>query len=305
MNQLQERKRSMYYVVQDFLATVPAATIATMPEFDTKLTTFTDTVALITAQSESQSTNRLGYRMVKEDLKLVMAQNATDIASRIKAYATNSNDTVLRKEVSQRMSYLMRKPDTICADICRFIENKATELLTNLATYGVTADLITTLSRSIDAYIAYIPKPRAGIVAQKQATNQMRALFTNSDIMLKEMDTLVTMLQFTDPDLYTTYFSSRKLINPGYRKLALRGTITDTEGMPIPKATVTIESMGIAKKTTNKGAFEIKDLKSGLYALAINKPGYLDTRTVVAVTATERTQFSAILELDATTEKVA
>ena len=133
----------------------------------------------------------------------------------------------------------------------------------------------------------------------------MRALFTDSDKVLKEMDTLVTMLQFTNTDLYTTYFSSSKLINPGYRTLALRGTITDTEGMPIQKATVTIESIGITKKTTDKGAFEIKDMKSGLYALLVSKPGYLDTRTVVAVTATERTQFSAILEPDTTTEKVA
>ena len=305
MNQLQERKRSMYYVVQDFLATVPAATLATMPEFDTKLTTFTDTVALITQQSESQSTNRVGFRLVKEDLKLTMVRNAINIAARIKAYAVNTNDAVLRVEISQRMSYLMKKPDTVCADICRFVQNKGTELLTDLATYGVTTALLTDLNKSINYYVDSIPKPRAGIVAKKQATTQMRLLFTNSDTVLKEMDTLVTMLQFTEPDFYATYFSSRKLINPGYRTLSIRGTITDNLGMPVQKAKVTIESLGITKQTTEKGGFEIKDMKSGLYALAVSKPGYQDTRTIVAVTATERTQFNAVLKPDDANQEVA
>ena len=306
MNQLQERKRSMYYVVEDFLATVPAATLATLPEFDTKLTTFTNTVALIRAQSESQSTNRVGYRMVKNDLKLVMTRNAIDVATRIRAYAINIAYTVLREEMNQRMSNLYRRPDTVCADISQYIHSKGTELLTNLATYGVTADMLIILSKSINDYIAYIPKPRAGIVAQKQATNEMRMLFTNSDTVLKSMDALITMLQFSDPDLYSLYFSSRKTIRPGYRTLSLQGNVTDVEGLPIEKATVIIETTGLTRKTTVNGGFEVKDLASGMYAVVVSKLGYRDTRTIVAVTATERTMFNAVLEPDIrTTEKVA
>lgn len=303
MNQLQERKRSMYYVVEDFLATVPAATLATLPEFDTRLTTFTDTVALIRAQSESQTTNRVGYRMVKDNFKLDMTRNAIDVATRIRAFAININDAVLREEMNQRMSNLYKRADTVCADVCRYIYNKGTALLASLDIYGVTALMLDILNRSVDEYVAYIPKPRAGIVAQKQATTEMRTLFADSDKVLKTMDALVTMLQFSDPDLYSTYFSSRKIIRPGYRTLSLRGTITDAEGLPIEKATVNIETTGISRKTTGNGGFEVKDLTSGMYALVISKPGYRDTRTVVAVTATERTQFSAVLEVDTTTTK--
>lgn len=305
MNQLQERKRSMYYVVEDFLATVPAATLATLPEFDTKLVLFTDTVAQIRAQSESQTTNRVGYRMVKDDLKTVMTRYAIDVATRIRAYAINSQDTVLREEMNQRMSNLFRRPDTICADICQYIHGKGTLLLTDLATYGVTVDMLTDLNKSINNYVAYIPKPRAGIVEQKQATTTMRALFAASDGVLKTMDALVTMLQFQDPDFYSVYYSSRKIIQPSYRTISLKGTITDAEGMPISKANISIEDTRIARKTSENGAFEVKDLASGMYAVLISKPGYLDTRTVVAVTATERTLLSAVLEVDASTERVA
>lgn len=303
MNQLQERKRSMYYVVEDYLATVPAATLATMPEFDNKLTTFTTTVSLIRAQSESQTTNRTGYRMVKDDLKFIMTRHAVDVAARIKAFAINNDNTVLREEMSQRVSYLNRMADTVCADICRFIHSKGGLLLTELAGYGVTAEMLEDLTKSIDDYVAYIPKPRAGIVSRKMATAEMLVLFADCDKVLKEMDALVTMLQFSNEEMYAKYFASRKMIRPGYRTLSLRGTITDAEGMPIVKATVSLEATNIVKKTTDNGGFEVKDLESGMYTLLISKPGYRELRSVVAVTATERTQFSAVLETDTNTSK--
>jgi hypothetical protein len=303
MNQLQERKRSMYYVVEDFLATVPAATIATMPEFDTNLTNFTATVALIRAQSESQTTNRVGYRMVKDGLKFTMTRNAIDVATRIKAFAINTGNVVLKQEMNQRMSKLFKRPDTVCADICRYIYGRGTELLASLDTYGITSIMLETLNRSIADYVAYIPKPRVGIVMRRQATLEMQDLFTSSDSVLKTMDALVTMLQFSDPDFYATYFSSRKIIKPGYRTLSLRGAITDTEGLPIAKASLSIEGTALSRKTTDNGGFEIKDLPGGMYALLITKPGYKDLRAVVAVTATERTQFTAVMEVDSTAAK--
>ncbi len=306
MNQLQERKRSMYYVVEDFLATVPAATLATLPQFENNLVLFTDTVGLIRAESESQTTNRIGYRIVKDDLKLTMTREAIDVATRIRAYAINEGNTVLREEMNQRMSNLYKRADTVCADICWFIHGKGTELLADVDPYGVKQDMLDELSASITEYVAYIPKPRAGIVERKQATAEMLQLFANSDSILKTMDALMTMLQFTDPEVYKSYFSSRKIIRPGYRTLSLRGLVTDTEGLPIAKANVIIENANIYRKTTDVGGFEIKDLASGMYTVTINKPGFVEMRTVVAVTATQRSEINIVLsEVANKTAKVA
>jgi len=288
----------MYYVVEDFLATVPAATIAIMPEFADKLSAFTTTVSEIRSKSESQTTNRIGYRMVKDDLKLDMTKNAIDVATRVKAYAININDVVLREEMYQRISNLYRRPDTVCADICRYIYGRAKDLVGNLTDYGVTGVMLDTLENSINDYTAYIPKPRAGIVERKQATNEMHGLFTDSDMVLKNMDALVTMLQFSEPEFYATYFSSRKIIRPGYRTVALRGFITDTDGLPLPKVAVIIEDTDITRKSTSSGAFEVKDLASGMYNIVMQKSGYADVRTIVAVTATERTVFSTVMEAE-------
>ncbi|RKS02924.1 carboxypeptidase-like regulatory domain-containing protein [Flavobacterium sp. 102] len=296
MNQLQERKRSMYYVVEDFLATVPAAIIASMPEFEAKLVTFTKSVADIRQLSESQTTNRVGYRIVKDDLKLALTRKAIDVATRIKAYAINIDDVVLREEMYQRISNLIKKPDTICADICQYIHGKGSSLLANLSDYGVDNVMLDSLDDSISEYTSYIPKPRAGIVERKQATSEMSQLFASCDVVLKKMDALVNMLQFSDLEFYSTYYSSRKIIRPGYRTIAIRGIVTDAEGYPLNKVDVAIEDTAFSRKTTNNGGFEIKDIDSGMYTVIVKKPGYADTRTIVAVTATERTDVSIVME---------
>ncbi|MGL2966117.1 carboxypeptidase-like regulatory domain-containing protein [Flavobacterium sp. XGLA_31] len=303
MNQMQERKRSMYYVVEDYLATVPAATIASMPEFEAKFTVFMNVVDKIRTQSESQTTNRIGYRMVKDDLKLDMTKKAIDVASRVKAYAINTNDVVLREEMYQRISNLYKRPDTVCADICQFIYNKGQLLLTALAAYGVTNELLDALNDSIGAYTSYIPKPRAGIVERKQATEEMMRLFKASDATLSSLDALITMLQFTDKEVYDAYFSSRKIIRPSYRTIALKGIITDAEGLPLSKVDVRVDGTSIIRKTSSRGGFEIKDLDSGTYTVVLQKAGYAATTTEVAITATERTVVTVVMEPEGGTDK--
>ena len=94
----------MYYVVEEFLATVPAATIASMPQFEVVLENFTSTVLEIRRQSESQTQNRVGERILKDDYRLAMCMQAISVSSKIKGYAINTDNVVLREEMSQRLS---------------------------------------------------------------------------------------------------------------------------------------------------------------------------------------------------------
>ena len=142
----------MYYVVEEFLATVPAATMASMPQFEVVLTDFTNKVMEIKQQSELQTQKRVGERMLKEDYRLSMSTQAISVSSKIKGYAINTNKVVLREEMSQRLSYLLRLADTVTADVCQFIHEKGTALLGDLANYGVTQDMLDNLQKRIDDF---------------------------------------------------------------------------------------------------------------------------------------------------------
>lgn len=298
MNLIQERKRAMYYLVKDTLIKVPEAIIATMPNFLALNETLNATVALIIQESESQTTNRLGYGILKKNLKLAMSQQAIDVASRIEAFAVQSDDVVLEKEMSQRISLLSKTKDTVAADICQFIQNKGLLLLASIETYGVTAETLVILQKSIDKYVVSIPTPKIGINERKKATIQMAALFTTSDKILKKMDTLARMLRYSNPDFYNLYFTSRKIGKPGYRTISLQGIITNTDGIPLQKAEVTIGENQIGRYTSPKGAFEVKSLETGIYSVTVTKAGYIETSVQVAVTATQRCQIAIALVAD-------
>lgn len=296
MNQLQERKRSMYYVVEEFLATVPAATIAGMPQFEVILQEFTDTVLEIRQQSEWQTQNRVGERILKDEYRMTMCVQAVTISSRIKGYAINTGNVVLREEMSMRISYLLNMADTVAADVCQFVQEKGVLLLTDLTTYGVTQDMLNDLDKSIGDFRNSIPKPRMGIVSRKRATEEMKLLFYKCDVLLKTIGSLVDMLQFEDSEFYAAFYSSRRIIKPAYRTLSISGQITDENGMPLQKVMVSLQDTLIERKTSDKGGFDIKGLESKVYSVVLQKAGYDTVSIEVAVTATERTEIAVSMK---------
>ena len=298
MNQLQERKRSMYYVVEEFLATVPAATIASMPQFEVVLENFTTTVLEIRQHSESQTQNRVGERILKDDYRLAMCVQAISVSSKIKGYAINTDNVVLREEMSQRLSYLIRIADTVSADVCQFVHEKGIALLVVLADYGVTQEILDVLQKRIDDFRNSIPKPRMGIVERKKATDDIKVLFAKCDAYLKTIGSLVDMLQYSDSKFYDTFYSSRRIIKPSYRTLSILGLVTDENGQPLQKVTISLKDAFIERKTSDKGGFEIKGLESKVYTMVFQKSGYGDVSVEVAVTATERTEVAVAMKSD-------
>lgn len=132
-----------------------------------------------------------------------------------------------------------------------------------------------------------------------KATTRMALLFTLSDKTLKKMDSLARMLRYSNPDFFNLYFKSRKIGKPGYRTISLQGTVTNTDGNPIQKAEITIGDNQIGRYTSPKGAFEVKNLKTGIYTVAITIAGYQQTSVQVAVTAaTQRSQITITLVPD-------
>jgi hypothetical protein len=81
--------------------------------------------------------------------------------------------------------------------------------------YGVTDNVLKELELSIDAYNAYFPMPRAGVVSKKLITENIKDTFSFVDVLLSKTDTLVRMLALCEQDFYRDYFNSRKVIVTG------------------------------------------------------------------------------------------
>lgn len=237
----------------------------------------------------------------KNQLKATLIAQAIDVSRKVAAYATIVNNTVLLNEVKYPESDLKRCADTILKDRCQVIYDRANANVAALATYGVTAAILTGLQTAITNFNAAIPKPRLGINDKKQATTQLASLLDNVDINLSKIDTLVEIVRITQVNFYRGYKNARRIVETGVGSLALKGSAFELNSSePIQNATFTFtlndntlragvtseNSNGaekIVKKTAAGGSFNIKSMPEGTYNVIVTKPGYKNKEVTISV----------------------
>lgn len=295
MDRVQQSKRNMYLVVEEYIKKVDPAIRAAMPNFDTTFQEFQDGLANIRTASENQLINRTGYKIEKDNYQQEMATQCVIISARLQAYALNTHDLQLFQAVKHKRNAIIKLRDGSCIDYCQHVHDQAQEHLQNLAPYGVTQQDLNTFQAAIKKFLKWQPKTRSAIVNKRMSTRALAESIALCATKLKAMDIYVKMLQTSHPEFYETYTGCRKLITPSYRKIALRGQITNEEGMPIHNAVITINTLRKTTKTTHLGRFEIKTIPPGVYKVTIQHPSHQTQTIKVAITANQRTDITTKL----------
>ena len=300
MTSEQESRLSMFMAVRDFL-TANATITATLPNYAGYFTAVQNGITSIQTIREQQEFDKTGITENKNQLKATLIAQAIDVSRKVIAYAAFVNNTVLLNEVKYPESDLKRCADTILKDRAQVIYDRANANVAALATYGVTAAILTSLLTAITNFNAAIPKPRLGINDKKQATTQLASLLDTVDINLSKIDTLAEIVRTTQVNFYNGYKNARRIVETGVGSLALKGTAFETNGgEPIQHATFTFTPNGnglkaaatsdnsnggekIVKKTAAGGSFHVKSMPEGTYKVTVTKPGYKDKEVTVSV----------------------
>jgi len=305
MTNAQENKLSMYLVLSDYLSTVLAETLQSMPQFEQFFAEFKAGVQKLRQKSEIQSASRLGYRINKTEGKEETITYALNMASCITAYALSVDNEVLVEELKFTKSKLDKQRDTKTADDAQFILNKGIEYLQFLAPFGIKQPQIDKLTEVLAYFNLQIPQPRAKINARKLITREIFDLFIIIDTVLKRMDKLVDTMELVDNTFYTSYYFSRKIVNTHGRKLSVRGFVYDTNGNPIPGVIVDIFEIRRKAKTTAKGYYEFKNLPPGFQNLNFSRVDYLETNRLVGIVSGQRVQLDVTMEQSENKQDVA
>ena len=305
MNVQNENRLNMYLVLEEYINTVPAETIDTMPGFSQFYTEFTTNVNLIRAKSEVQSSNRVGYRMMKSAGKLETVTYAIFTADCITAYALSKNDTVLVEQMKFSKTALLKKRDTAMADDAQFILSKAIEFSRDLEPFGIKQQQIDEFTAKLTAFNTNIPLPRININKRKLLTKEIEELFIATEAILTRMDKLVDIKIISDNVFYVSYYFSRKVVNNNGRKLALRGIVYDTNGNPITSVMIKIPAINREAKTTDKGYYEFKSLPAGIHDLNFTRVDYEQTNLQVGTLSGQRVQLDVTMEATTSNKNVA
>lgn len=299
MTAKQEDKLTMEIVIGDFLDHTAPEILDKMPHILSVKAAYNANVQILRSLKNGQNLNRTGIRMTKDTLRTDMTNKAFEIAARTCAYALEIEDPELEKTVTYVDSDFYNMRDTAVADACTSILTIATQQQVPLELYGVTTTTLAQLQEAITLYNEVLPKTRAGIVNRSSFTARIVEVFKQNDKIAYRLDKLVTILRFSHPEFYTTYFKSRKIINTGSRKIPLRGTITNEFGKPLLKVTVTVEATKhIQTKTTEKGNYTFKSLPAGVWPVTFHRVGYTPQKVFLVITPNQRTDYNVTLNTE-------
>ena len=297
MTSNQEDKLSMQIVVVDLVNNTDPTILAKMPNFESLNSEFSSNVDKLRTFKNGQTLNRTGNRMSKQQLREQMTNFGFVAAAKACAYAIAIDDEVLEMEVTYTDSGLKGLRDTDIADTCQSILEIAQANLANLADYGVTAASLQELSDSITLFNTVLPKTRAAIVTQTIFTDKIVETFEANEKLLFKMDKLVTMLKFEEETFFDEYFKSRKIVNTGHRKLALKGNITNELGLPIDNVTINIETqIPETTKSTELGNYQFKSVIGGVFPVTFQRDGYITERVFLVFTPNARLDFNVVLK---------
>jgi hypothetical protein len=203
---------SMYQTVERYLST-DAAVVATLPNYATSFAAFGACLRQIQAHKQTQATNKGGLAEQKQQRKDALIALATDVVSKLKAYAAFNKQTVLLREIDYTPSELRTVAANVLVDRTRIIHRNAQDNLKALADYRVTKELLNELQKAIAVYESSVTEPRMGTVTRKSATDSLQECFREADRLLKEeLDVLLGMVWSSEPTFFSSYQNGRVIV---------------------------------------------------------------------------------------------
>jgi hypothetical protein len=279
MNTNQKNKLDMLLAMQA-ICNSNMAVLLLLPQFDQWFQALGNVVKEIKRLSEAQELDYKGKTETKNSKKNFLINNTMEVVRRTVAYAMVNDLYELKQEVDYTISDLIRCADTELRTICQVVNERATSVLTELASFGVTQAMLEDQQTAINDYFGEITKPREGIIGRKNATSAMKEEFKKADdIVNNRLDKLVAMLKTSNPEVYESYTNARIIIDLGHGKkngeYKIEGETIDFEsGLPLAGVNVSIVGTTTVVMTGPDGLFNIPVKSAGDYALRAEKDGY-------------------------------
>ena len=311
MNINQEDKFSMYYVVKNTCEKYQT-TWTTNAVFAATYNLWVAKIPLIEQNRDAQTLETTGITTDKTAKRNSMTEKTLFMINRLQSYANVVNNPELLESIKYTASDLKKSRDTDVIGICNTVLAKANANAAAIATYGVTAAMITELQAAITAYSATLAKPKAAKSQTKTATENLTKLFKEADeLLVKRLDLDIELFKTSKPDFYSQYKTARIIIPTGGGATSVLGSVNlagsgeplkgvsftfvaETNGM-MKTAAATETTKPIVKKSADKGKFRAT-LPESTYKVIVEKIGYKKQEVTITVVNGETTNLNIELE---------
>jgi hypothetical protein len=307
MTDSQENKVSGYQTV-DVVLENNEGVFGTHLPFMGLVTIFRGNLGKILALGQEQGQIRTGAAAEKATIRTSLEEATMKVRNGVRALGIGTQNKKLRDSVNINDSELKGCRDNDMAKYAGMIHKIADGVKTQLGDYLVTAEDIAAVSNLQKQYLAVISDPRYGIILTKDATRNLKRIFRDTDILLREkMDEMILIFKPGNANFVSNYFDARIIVNLGRRKtgsnkITFKGTVKDFETeQAIAGVTVMVIETGQTAVTDAEGRFEIVVEKAGNYNLRVEKDGY-KPYTEDTLNAEEGFEYTLDFEIEAEEE---
>ncbi len=156
----------------------------------------------------------VGVTQQKEKLRESIGIKASVLSGVLQVIATEQNNSDLALSVKMTQSDIAKLRESDLGAAVKNIIGKANENLETLAEFGITQDVITELSTSIDDFNVLIGQPRTILSQKYAALKNIEELFSEGNSILKlQLDNSMLLFRITQSEFYEGYQNARTIID--------------------------------------------------------------------------------------------
>jgi hypothetical protein len=286
----QSNQLDMLLVLKDFY-TANQPVIDVVPVLALNFPQIATNISVINTNVAGQSANIKGVAQNKNNIRAGLNELTFNILGIARAWAVADNNPTLAEEFKVTESGLEKIKDDTIAAYCthRFI--LVNNNVAAMADYGITPVLLTTWQDAITDYETAVVSPREAINIRSTHTANLKAMFDETDSLLKNnIDPVMLAFKTTDPILYDGYKKARIVIDrrgpgsgttpPPATDGSLSGQIIDGGTLtPLFEVAVTLTYSGSSQPpktvlTDIDGRYSFESISPGAYNFSAEKVGY-------------------------------
>jgi hypothetical protein len=189
-----------------------------IPQFGVVLGIFDSNLNLISDQEVYRNTTSEGKTDVKHNFEEEMVLEAVNVASTLRAYASDKKMTELKIIVKVSMRKLVRMKELDLVTKCTQIYNEAKKYENELANYGLVPSEVALLKTKIDEFKTS-GVTRDSSVADRKGTgiNIIDLVDEQDEILEDQLDSFVNKFMTKDKLFYDGYYAARQIKEYGVR----------------------------------------------------------------------------------------
>lgn len=189
-----------------------------IPGFSPLYVQFKGKMTQLDAELDEETKTIIRLSPKKNNLKSEIAALVVEGIAYGEAWGTSTDNSEFIARIHYTTSDLKGSADVNFIGRCRNIVKELTAQKTEIAPFGLTEEKLAAMTEKINLFAALVPQGRIQVGQQKNDKARQETLIDEAMVLVKKLDKLVNILQYSNQQLFSLYKTARVIVDAHRRK---------------------------------------------------------------------------------------